>query len=63
MSWMKRSVLKTSLIRGRNTEKLRQAIDAGKKRLSENKEQVKDIKIVKRKTSEWGEILADFGRK
>ncbi len=63
MSWIRQGVIHTTLIRGKNTEILRQSIDAGKKWLKDNKQGIKDIKVVKRKTSEWWEIPADFGRK
>lgn len=63
MSWIKKWILNTSLHRGKNTELLRQAIDAGKQWLYQNKSLIQYIKIVKWKTSIRGEIPADFGRK
>jgi ribonuclease HI len=61
MKWVREKKCKTTLERTAETEYLFQLIERAEKWLKEN--DYTNIPIIKWKTSEWGEIPADFGRK
>ena len=60
MGWVAKKRCKTTLPRGRKTEKLYELIDRGEAWLKDNTWR---NPILKWETKRWGEIPADFGRK
>jgi ribonuclease HI len=64
ISWVKNQKANTTAkTKGKLTSKLETWLEKVEEFLTQNKELMKKVKIIKLETKEWGEIPADFGRK
>lgn len=64
MSWVRNKKANTTArSTGKLTEELENLVTKAEQYLAQNSEVMQQVKIIKWKTKQWGEIPADFGRK